>query len=113
MASINLNDLAVLIQTVMRAKEQQVSDNRGDNGRDPLDQNFRKFRYKIEWNTEIFWKLVSKSSRKSEYSENPVPFDNFFSGPVTHDPEIDKVQHAGNSSCSTVSASVLVLSSCG
>ena len=63
--------------------------------------------------TESFWKLVSKSSRKSEYSENPVPFDNFCPGPVTPDPEIDKVQHAGNSSCSTVSASVLVLSSCG
>ena len=37
----------------MRAKEQQVSDNRGDNGRDPLDQNFRKFRYKIKWNRKF------------------------------------------------------------
>ena len=53
MASINLNDLAVRIQTVMRAKEQQVSDNRGDNGRDPSDQNFRKFWYKIKGNRKF------------------------------------------------------------
>ncbi len=85
-----------------------------DSGRDPLDQNFRKFRYKIEWNRKFlktrfenfgqrlevalkFWKIgiLGKS-----YS---IP--RFLLGPSFSQPGN---RHGGHSSCSTLISARLV-----
>ena len=42
----------------------------GDIGRFPFDQNFRKFRFKVEWNRELVSKISVHLSRLSFFSGN-------------------------------------------